>query len=138
MEENIPVDIEQAFKGVLAVLLHFSADSPQAKHYHDILTSLSDTITRHRQKRTEDKRRLTSQFLYPMFSSAIEGRSGNMVPIYPSPLSSAQIDAELTESFDMDEVLSAGLDVDLSAAFSMTRECGDDCWQPFAWGLDGT
>jgi len=45
------------------VLKKLSHQSPQAEHYHDVLSSFSDAITKRRKQIAQERRRATSQYV---------------------------------------------------------------------------
>ncbi|EPE35128.1 Zn2/Cys6 DNA-binding protein [Glarea lozoyensis ATCC 20868] len=62
---NVEVEpnLEKAFTGVRDVLKKLSHQSPQAEHYHDVLISFSEAISKRRQQIARERRRVTSQYL---------------------------------------------------------------------------
>lgn len=70
-QENVSLEVEQAFQSAKEVLAYFSTQSPQAAHYLDILTSLSTAIAtrRSRSKSTGPSHYVSKLFnLSPSFS----------------------------------------------------------------------
>jgi hypothetical protein len=65
MFANIGVgpDIENAFTGIRDILKKLSYQSPQAEHYHDVLSSFSDAITKRRKQIVQERRYASSQYL---------------------------------------------------------------------------
>ncbi|KAK0118323.1 hypothetical protein ONS95_012618 [Cadophora gregata] len=62
---NIEVssEVENAFTGVRDVLKKLSLQSPQAEHYHDVLSSFSEAIIKRRKQIAQERRRATSQYV---------------------------------------------------------------------------
>ncbi|KAH9209786.1 hypothetical protein DL95DRAFT_343897 [Leptodontidium sp. 2 PMI_412] len=62
---NIEVssEVENAFTGVRDVLKKLSHQSPQAEHYHDVLSSFSEAIIKRRKQIAQERRRATSQYV---------------------------------------------------------------------------
>ncbi|KAG4432988.1 hypothetical protein IFR05_011532 [Cadophora sp. M221] len=62
---NIEVssEVENAFTGVRDVLKKLSHQSPQAEHYHDVLSSFSEAIVKRRKQIAQERRRATSQYV---------------------------------------------------------------------------
>jgi hypothetical protein len=56
-------EMENAFTGVREVLKKLSYQSPQAEHYHNVLSNFSEAITQRREQIAEERRRVTSQYL---------------------------------------------------------------------------
>jgi hypothetical protein len=55
--------MESAFTGVRDVLKKLSYQSPQAEHYHDVLSSFAEAITKRREQIVQERRRATRQYL---------------------------------------------------------------------------
>ncbi|KAH7314256.1 putative C6 transcription factor, partial [Rhexocercosporidium sp. MPI-PUGE-AT-0058] len=62
---NIEVssEVENAFTGVRGVLKKLSHQSPQAEHYHDVLSSFSEAIIKRQKQIAQERRRATSQYV---------------------------------------------------------------------------
>ncbi|KAJ9663215.1 hypothetical protein H2198_000976 [Neophaeococcomyces mojaviensis] len=70
-KDNIDAEVQAAFDHAQAVLRHLSYQSPQAKHYHEILQDFAEAIIRHQQRKLKRKRRATSQYLDHIFDPAL-------------------------------------------------------------------
>lgn len=75
-------EVEEAFKNAIAVLRMIAALSPQAGHYTDILTKLSEAVQRYKRQLQDERRRLTNDYVDQIFSIDLAQPPG-----YPSPLS---------------------------------------------------
>ncbi|KAK3717048.1 hypothetical protein LTR37_006103 [Vermiconidia calcicola] len=77
----------EAFHHARAVLKKLAELSPQAAHYHDILTSFSESIEMYRRKLKDEKRRMTSRYLDQTFTSVATDQECRSVP--PTPVEPA-------------------------------------------------
>lgn len=60
---EVESEAENAFMGIRDVLKKLSHQSPQAEHYHDILSSFSEAINKRRQQVARERKRVTSKYL---------------------------------------------------------------------------
>ncbi|MBE7180111.1 MAG: hypothetical protein INR71_02700 [Terriglobus roseus] len=79
--------MSDAFHKSSAVLQRLSSVSPQARHYFEILTNLSDAIALRQQKTADEKRRMNSRYMDNVFvnrrhevAPAIEAQGGDQRP----------------------------------------------------------
>lgn len=86
-------EIEAAFAGAREILQRLSLQSAQAAHYFEILTLLSDAITKQRQKKASQANRSRSRYVGRIFS--LDSRS---------PPTEMRPDTDL----DVDSISSAG------------------------------
>lgn len=109
-EKGEATETSEAFQGACSVLMNFSSLSPQAKHYHEILTAFSDAINKHRQQRLDARRRTTNQFIDQIFTIDLKNPSA-AEPAYLSP-ESGSMDMMTTGGSlpsDQDHVLDAAM-----------------------------
>lgn len=80
-------DSDEAFRNCRKALEKLAHFSPQAGHYHKILTSLSDAIGTYQRKLFEDRKRMTSQYMDQIFTA--ESNKPPEEPILPTSIASA-------------------------------------------------
>ncbi|KAG8630860.1 hypothetical protein KVT40_002479 [Elsinoe batatas] len=67
---QVDLETDAMFAGARDILASFSARSSQAAHYHDILTSLTQTIHRQRQQFAMQSRRRSNAYVGQLFKTA--------------------------------------------------------------------
>lgn len=136
-EDGESTDTEEAFSSARAVLEYMSGQSPQAKHYHDILTSLDDAIRAHRQKLAQDKRKTSSVLLDQIFTIDFDGGTERS---YLSPSSGGNGPSEVASGdVDLDNLLpDHDFNVDVSATLPMMWDDFGEDWQALALDMDGS
>lgn len=70
--ETIEADVDEAFQQSISALKQMAAFSPQAGHYYEILSSLSNAIDAHRSKKAQDRKRLTSRYVDQVLTFGME------------------------------------------------------------------
>lgn len=87
-EGEVRHGVEEAFTSTRTVLQVLAGQSPQAELYYDILTEMSDAITKYRQQLASERRRSTGQYVTQIFT------------IKTAPASSTQIMSPLSPDAD--------------------------------------
>lgn len=71
------IETSEAFLCARQVLLHFAELSPQARHYHEILTSFSDAVDKFKQQRSKLRKRKRGQLLDEIFTFDAPSTNGD-------------------------------------------------------------
>lgn len=125
-------ETEEAFSQSRAVLEKLGQLSPQAGHYLDILSSLSNAINLYQQKISDDRRKMTSQYMDQIFTTGTSKTPD--VPDLSSSVDSALNDPPTgLDSWNTLE----GLDAGSLAEYNMTSgPYGTMISEGFPWPAD--
>lgn len=86
LENDSGWDTNEAFRQSCSTLEKLAQLSPQAGHYFEILNALSDAISISQRKRSENRRRMTSQYMDQLFTAPVDQSAED--PIFPLGISS--------------------------------------------------
>lgn len=109
---------EQSLNGVREVLKKLSESSPQARQYYDILTAFSEAVSRHHQKISADRRRLSNKYVSQMMSMAPSSSSAEAETTLQPPSfsygASSSNNNNISRSVDGSDVTESALTHDFS------------------------
>jgi hypothetical protein len=90
-------EVDAAFRHAIAVLHRLAAASPQARHYHDILSTLLDAIVTRRERASRERRKRTNHYVSQIFTADFLD-PGQLVPPPSSSSSSSAAVSGLVNS----------------------------------------
>ncbi|KAI5363670.1 hypothetical protein Slin15195_G093230 [Septoria linicola] len=106
-------EVDGAFQNAIAVLERLGVVSPQARHYYEILSTLSDAIMARREQLGRERRKKSNQYVSQIFTADFHDGSAQ-APAYTTPSSGpSNVDISAGGSAGLDSMM--GFDFDTSS-----------------------
>ncbi|KAM3413807.1 hypothetical protein BST61_g10490 [Cercospora zeina] len=126
--EPVP-EVETAFANAIAVLERLALISPQARHYYEILSTLSDAVTARREQLGRERRKKSNQYVSQLFTAVFHDGAA-AAPSYTTPSSGpSNMDLSAGGGAGLDGMM--GFDFDASSLDSLSAsfpEQTDGSW----------